>query len=105
PWVLVDTRRPEVDVASSHAKPRPGYHYRGPAGIALSSWTRRAIFALALGSKQVLLSDDLTPDSRILLHRDVHDRLRTVAPFIHWDDDSFPLTVGGHIVFVVDGYT
>ncbi len=105
PWVLVDTRRPEVDVASSHATSPAPYHYDGPAGIALSTWTRRAIFALALGSKQLLLSDDLTSDSRILLHRDVHDRLGTLAPFIQWDGDAFPLTAGGHIVFVVDGYT
>ena len=105
PWVLVDTRRPEVDVASSHATSPVPYHYGGTAGIALSSWTRRAIFALALGSKQVLLSDDLTSDSRILLHRDVHDRLQTLAPFIQWDGDAFPLTIGDRILHVVDGYT
>ena len=104
-WVLVDTRRPEVDIASALGSPRPAYHYRGPAGISLSSWPRRAVFALALGSKQVLLSDDLTSRSRILLHRDVHDRLATLAPFLHWDHNAVPLTYRGRIVFVVDGYT
>ena len=68
-------------------------------------WTRRAIFALALDGQQLLLSDDLTSDSRILLHRDVHERLGTLAPFIQWDGDAFPLTAGDHIVYVVDGYT
>ena len=63
------------------------------------------MFALALGSKELLLSDDITPESRILLHRDVHDRLRTLAPFIQWDSDAVPLTSDGRIVFVVDGYT
>ena len=105
PWVLVDTRRPEVDIRAPLGSPRPPYHYRGPAGIDLSSWARRAVFALALGSKQLLLSDDLTDRSRILLHRDVHERLRTLAPFIHWDSTSVPLSMGGRIVFVVDGYT
>ena len=63
------------------------------------------MFALALGSKELLLSDDITPESRILLHRDVHDRLQTLAPFIQWDSDAVPLTADGRIVFVVDGYT
>ena len=105
PWVLVDTRRPEVDIRAPLGSPRPPYHYRGPAGISLSSWARRAVFALALGSKQLLLSDDLTGRSRILLHRDVHERLSTLAPFIHWDGNAVPLAVDGRIVFVVDGYT
>ena len=105
PWVLVNTRRPEVDLpASANAPPVP-YHYDGPAGVELSSWVRRAVFALALGSKELLLSDDITSDSRILLHRDVHDRLRTLAPFIQWDSHAVPLTSEGRIVFVVDGYT
>jgi uncharacterized membrane protein (UPF0182 family) len=105
PWVLVDTRRAEVDIRAPLGSPGAAYHYQGSAGIELSSWARRAVFALALGSKQLLLSDDLTDRSRILLHRDVHERLDTLAPFIHWDSDSVPLTVGGRILFVVDGYT
>lgn len=105
PWILVNTRRPEVDLPSPDGAPRASYHYDGPAGIDLSSGVRRAAFALALGSKELLLSDDITADSRILLHRDVHDRLRTLAPFIQWDSHAVPLTSGGRIVFVVDGYT
>ncbi|MCW2764580.1 MAG: hypothetical protein JWO11_539 [Nocardioides sp.] len=105
PWVLVDTRRPEVDIPASEGAPRASYHYDGTGGIELSTWTRRAAFALALRSKELLLSNDITPESRILLHRDVHDRLQTVAPFIQWDTDAVPLTTNGRIVFVVEGYT
>jgi len=100
-WVLVDTRRPEVDVPGSGR----GYHYTGPAGIRLSGGLARAVFALALGSKDLLISHDVTRQSRILLHRDVRDRLATLAPFIQWDAHPAPLAVDGRIVFVVDGYT
>ncbi len=100
-WVLVNTRRPEVDVPGSDRE----YHYTGPAGIRLSSGIERAVFALALGSRKLLISRDVTPKSRILLHRDVRDRLATLAPFIQWDAHPAPLAVDGRIVFVVDGYT
>jgi excisionase family DNA binding protein len=99
-WVLADTRRPEADIPAAG-----DYHYDGAGGIALSSWIERAMFALHLKSKELLLSDDITPDSRILLHRDVRDRLATLAPFIRWDSHPAPLAAGGRIVFVVDGYT
>ena len=105
PWVLVDTRRPEVDIPPLEGASQGPYHYDGTGGIELSSWTRRAVFALALGSKELLLSDDITSESRILLHRDVNDRLHTLAPFIQWDSQAVPLTTNGRIVFVVDGYT
>jgi uncharacterized protein len=104
-WVLVDTRRPEVDTATPSASPGAPYHYTGSGGIALSSWLRRAAFALALDNKQLILSHDITPQSRVLLHRDVHDRLHTLAPFIHWDAHAVPLTTHGHVLFAVDGYT
>jgi uncharacterized membrane protein (UPF0182 family) len=104
-WALADTRRAEVDVPTSGNTPPPHYHYDGAGGIELSTWIRRAVFALELGSKQLFLSDDVTPRSRLLLHRDVHDRLDTLAPFIQWDAAATPLTEDGHVVFLVDGYT
>ncbi|GAA4696583.1 UPF0182 family protein [Nocardioides conyzicola] len=105
-WVVANTRRPEVDIpATQGAAGSSTYHYDGSGGIKLSSSARRAVFALALGSKELLLSEEITPDSRLLLHRDVHDRLKTLAPFIHWDSEAMPLTANGHVVFVVDGYT
>ncbi len=105
PWVLANTRRPEVDVPATQGLSAAEYHYTGSGGIQLSSWVDRALFAVALRSKDLLLSDDVTPESRIMLHRDVHDRLGTLAPFIQWDSEAVPLTANGRIVFVVDGYT
>ena len=102
---MVDTRRPEVDLPASSAAAQAPYSYTGSGGIELSTWVHRVAFAFALGSKEVLLSDDITPESRILLHRDVHDRLHTLAPFIQWDSHAVPLSANGRVVFVVDGYT
>ena len=105
PWVLVNTRRPEVDIPRADGEPRASYHYDGTGGIQITGWLRRAAFAFALGSTEMLLSNDITSESRLLLHRDVHDRLDALAPFIQWDSEVVPLTADGRIVFVVDGYT
>jgi len=104
-WVLVNTRRPEADIPTAAGGGAAAYHYDGPAGIALPSRIERAMFALRCQSRQLLFSDDITPESRILLHRDVRDRLATLAPFIRWDAHPAPVAVNGRIVFVVEGYT
>jgi uncharacterized protein len=104
-WVLADTRRPEADIPTAAGGGATAYHYDGTAGIAVSSPIQRAMFALHFKSRQLLFSDDITPQSRILVHRDVRDRLATLAPFVRWDAHPAPVAVNGRIVFVVEGYT
>ena len=94
--------RPAVRGRRTAAAPRstgpalePGYHYDGPGGIALSGPLRRSAFAVRFGDLNLLLSETVTDRSRILLHRDVGDRLRTLAPFLRWDSRPQTVVVGG----------
>ncbi len=104
-WVVVNSRRSEVDRPVPADGPQAAYHYDGSGGIALSSWARRAAFAIRLSSLSLLLSSDITPQSRIVLHRDVIGRLTTLAGFIRWDPAIAAVPVGGRVVFLADGYT
>ncbi|GAA1476539.1 hypothetical protein GCM10009623_09850 [Nocardioides aestuarii] len=104
-WVLADTRRPEVDFPPTSPRAEGPYHYEGSGGIALSDWKRKLVFALALGSKELLLSDDLTPASRLLMHRDVHERLEVLAPFLTWEESASPVQSGGRVVYLAHGMT
>src|SRR3954465_11531413 len=104
-WVLVNTRRPEADVPPTAGGGATPYHYDGTPRIALSSPLQRALISRHFKSGEVLLSNDITPASRILLLRDVRERLATLAPFIRWDAHPAAVTVNGRIVFVVEGYT
>jgi uncharacterized protein len=104
-WVAVNTRRPEFDRPTAADAGRPTYHYTGSGGIALSNPLLRAAFALRLGSLPLLASKEFTSRSRIILHRDVIDRLQTLAPFLRWDPNPAALIVRGRIVFQAAGYT
>jgi uncharacterized membrane protein (UPF0182 family) len=103
-WVVVSTRRAEADGPGSAGRNRP-YHYQGRGGIALSSWIRRAAFALRLHDLGLLLSSDITPRSRIIMQRDVIGRLATLARFIRWDPVTVAAVSAGRIFFIADGYT
>lgn len=79
--------------------------YAGEAGVKVGGFFRRVAFALRFGASQILFSDYLTPDSRVLFDRDVSTRIDKLAPWIWQDGDPYPVIVDGRIVWVIDGYT
>jgi uncharacterized protein len=104
PYVIVNSRRGEID-APAPGSQAPGYHYDGSGGIALSSWWRRAAFAARFGDLRLLLTGTVTDRSRIILHRDVRDRLLAVAPFLRWERRPQTAVIDGRVQFVFHGYT
>ena len=82
---------------------RAGVDY--PAGVRLSSWTRLLAYAWRFGDKNLLFSSDLTDSSRVVFYRSISERVQAIAPFLVWDPDPYPALIGGHIVWIADGYT
>jgi uncharacterized membrane protein (UPF0182 family) len=105
PWVVVRTNRSEIEKPLPGDAPEPEYHYNGSGGIPLGGLLRRAVFALRFGELNFALSETLTNQSRILLHRDVGARLRNLAPFLLWEKRPEVLVVNGRIQFLAHGYT
>ena len=105
PWTIADSNRPEVEKPLSGDEPEPDYHYDGPGGIPIPDLVRRGLFALRFGDLNLVLSETLGAHPRLLLHRDVRDRLRTVAPFLRWDANPGVAVVGGRVLFLAHGYT
>jgi uncharacterized protein len=105
PWVIVKTHRPEIEKPLQGDAPQAEYHYDGSAGMPLGGPLRRGVFALRFGELNFALSETLTGESRLILHRDVGDRLRTLAPFLTWEEHPEVAVVGGRIQFLSHGYT
>jgi uncharacterized membrane protein (UPF0182 family) len=79
--------------------------YDGADGVRLSSFLRRAAFALRFGDGNPLISDQITSGSKILMIRDIRERVATIAPFLHYDADPYPVISDGRIKWIVDAYT
>jgi len=54
---------------------------------------------------KLLLSDDLTSESRVLFHRNITERLSRVAPFLHFDSDPYIVISEGRLFWIADAYT
>jgi uncharacterized protein len=105
PWVITDSNRPEIEKPLPGDAPEPDYHYDGEGGIPIGGPLRRAVFALRFGELNLALSHTLSSSSRIMLHRDIGDRLRSLAPFLTWERRPEVLVVNGRILFLAHGYT
>ncbi len=103
-YVFVKTRAKEFDYPAGDQNVYTAYGGRG--GIPLASFWRKTLFAAHLGDIKLLMSNDLTPDSRVLLHRNIRDRVQRIAPFFLYDDDPYMvISAAGRIVWLLDGYT
>ncbi len=81
--------------------------YEGTGGIQMGGFFRRIAIALDRGDlTKVPFSDDITPDSRLLMRRNIRERLNTIAPFLTYDTDPYiVVTKDGRLVWLVDGFT
>jgi len=79
--------------------------YAGSGGIPIDSLWRKMLFAARFRSYQILLSDDITPESRLMFDRQIRRRVAKIAPFLVFDDDPYPVVSDGRIFWIQDAYT
>jgi uncharacterized protein len=103
-YVLVKTKSQELDYPSGDQNVYTSYAGRG--GIPLVSFFRKVAFAVRFGEIKILLSNDLTEQSRIMMYRAVAQRVRQIAPFFRYDRDPYLVVDDdGRLVWMLDGYT
>ena len=101
--VFVDTAQQEFDYPSGNQNSHT--HYKGKGGFPISSLFMRLMAAATYGEWNILLTNYLTSDSRMMIHRNVDERLQTLAGFVTWDGDPYlVVTKEGRMVYIVDGY-
>ena len=81
--------------------------YEGTGGIEMGGFGRRLLIALDRGDlTKVPFSDDISASSRLLMRRNIRERLSTLAPFLTFDSDPYVVvTKDGRLMWLVDGYT
>ena len=79
--------------------------YDGTGGVSIGSLFNKLVFATKFQEQNILLSNLVNEDSRILYDREPRERVKNVAPWLTLDGDPYPAVVGGRIVWIIDGYT
>jgi uncharacterized protein len=79
--------------------------YAGTGGVLLDSFWRKLLFAARFRNYQILLSDDITSESRLMFDRQIRRRIAKIAPFLVLDEDPYPVVSDGRIFWIQDAYT
>jgi len=102
--VFVRTSQPEFNYPSGSSEVTT--RYEGKGGFPMSSLGMRTLATVADGDWNILLTNSLTPESRMMIHRKVTERVAELAPFLNWDEDPYLVTTPeGRLVWIIDGYT
>ncbi len=103
--VYVKTRQQEFNFPQGDTNSVSSYE--GNGGIVLGGFLRRLLIAIDRGDVTRLpFSDDIAPESRLLMRRNIRERVAAVAPFLVLDPDPYVvLTAEGRLVWMMDGFT
>jgi uncharacterized membrane protein (UPF0182 family) len=82
---------------------KPGVDF--PAGIQLTSGLRTALLAWHFGDANLLFASELTRESQFIHKRLVVERALSIAPFLRFPEDPYPVIADGRIVWMLDGFT
>jgi uncharacterized protein len=103
--VYVKTRQKEFNYPQGASNSLTSYE--GNGGIVLGGFLRRMIIALDQSDLAKLpFSDDVNKDSRLLMRRNVRDRVAALAPFLTYDQDPY-IVLGddGRLSWIMDAFT
>ncbi|MBU3701102.1 MAG: hypothetical protein FGM58_03540 [Acidimicrobiia bacterium] len=103
-YAVTNATREEVDYVEIDGSTK-FTQYSGAGGVNIGSFARKAAYALRFSDWNLLVSNFINSDSRIIYQRDVRNRIEQVAPFMQFDADPYPVVSGGRIVYIFDGYT
>ena len=102
--MVANTKQPEIDYQLTTGS-NVETHYKGDGGVQLSSFFKQVMFAVRFNDFNLLISSQITNDSRLMFDRDVQARVSKAAPFLSLDADPYPVLVNGHIEWIQDAYT
>jgi uncharacterized membrane protein (UPF0182 family) len=79
--------------------------YEANGGIQVDGLVRRVALAINFGEFNLFGSNLITAESEIMLVRDVRDRVKKIAPFLHFDADPYPVVINGQVKWIIDAFT
>ncbi len=102
-YAIVPNELGEIDYPRDEANELSNYD--GGGGIDISSVYRKLTFALYFKDRNIFLTTKTNEKSRILIHRNVTERIRMLAPFFQLDSDPYLVTTEKGLYWIQDGYT
>ncbi|HEU4320976.1 MAG TPA: UPF0182 family protein [Acidimicrobiia bacterium] len=103
--VIVKTGQGPQEIDYPQGSENQYNEYDGDAGVVIDSFFKRIAFAFRYRDLNLLISNQIRPDSRVLVERNVRAIVDNLAPFLASDADPYPVIIDGKILWMLDMYT
>lgn len=102
-FVIVNTNTPEFDYPKGNTNEY--LHYDGTGGVTLNTFWKKLVMAVRFKDIKILLSTDISAESKIQFTRHIQDRIKTITPFLLLDADPYLVIANGKLYWIQDAYT
>ncbi len=102
-YAVVDSATPEFDYPKG--ADNAFSFYKGEGGIPISGLLRRMLFSYFFKDINLLVTENIVNQSKIMIRRNIMTRLSYLAPFLKLDSDPYTVLLNGRLVWIVDAYT
>ena len=103
PYVIVNTDQPEFDYPKGDANEYT--KYQGTGGIPIKNGLRKLWLTIRLRSLEIIFTGSLNPESRVMIHRSIQERVPKIAPFLKYDPNPYLVVHDGKLFWLLDAYT
>jgi uncharacterized membrane protein (UPF0182 family) len=79
--------------------------YQGNAGIPVQSYFKKALLSFYFKDEKIFFSSNINKQSKVLMRRNIIDRITTLTPFLHLDKDPYLVITKDRFFWVQDAYT
>lgn len=103
-YIITNTKSGQQEIDYPSGDTNKYTNYEGNAGIKLGG-LNKLLFMIDEGSFNFILSQGITKDSKIIINRNIVDRVKKIAPFLSYDQDPYLVINDGKLYWIMDAYT
>lgn len=101
-WIVANTSVKEFDYPQGNVNAENSY--QGKTGIPFTP-LNKLMLSLRHANPRFYLASQVTPESKMLVYRNIQERVKKLAPFLTYDLDPYIVIDGGRLKWIIDAYT
>lgn len=104
-YAIVPNKLDIVAISGTRPDPAVDSKYTGHRGIPIPSLFRKLLFAIYFRDEKIFFSTNISRESRLLIRRNIVERVNRLAPFLHLDKDPYLVATKDRLFWIQDAYT
>lgn len=104
-YAIVPNKLSVMGISSTQSDPDAKTPYKGEGGVPIPSQFRKVLFAFYFNDQNLLFSPNITTESKVLMRRNTTERIQTLTPFLHLDNDPYLVLTKERFYWIQDAYT